>query len=294
MSDNVNRESKQQATILVTGATGKVGRRLVEVLRAGGHEVRAVSRSTEIRLDWTDPSTWDAALEGVAAAYIIPPDHPFPADDFVAAAVKAGVRRLVAQSGRRIDRLAEVAGVGPEAIGMSAAQAAVQASGIEWTVLQPNNFNENFSEGDYYQAVLSGELALPLKDTTEPLIAVADIAAVAAAVLTEDGHQGKVYELSGPESLSMDEAMAAITAASGRTVTFRAETPEEHDEALRAAGLPEDLVMFLNLMYQFMRGGHLADPTDNVKRILGRDPITFAAWAAETAKTGVWSGATTA
>jgi uncharacterized protein YbjT (DUF2867 family) len=286
MSDNSNAND----TILVTGATGKVGRRLVEILRAGGHDVRAVSRSTAIPLDWTDPSTWDAVLDGVDAVYIIPPDHPFPADEFVAAAVGAGVRRLVTQSGRRVDALAEYAGVGPEAIGMLAAQTAVQASGIEWTILQPNNFNENFSEGDYYPAVLAGELALPLKDTTEPLIAVADIAAVAAAALTEDGHQGKVYELSGPESLSMDDAMAAVSAASGRPVTFRAETPEEHDEALRAAGLPKDLVMFLNLMYEFMRAGNMTTVTNDVEQVLGRKPITFAAWATETAKTGVWAG----
>lgn len=284
-------EHTHTGTILVTGATGKVGRRLTELLQAGGHDVRAVSRSTAIPLAWTDESTWDAALEDVAAVYLVPPDHPFPADAFVAAAEKAGVRRIVAQSGRRVQDLAAAAGVGPEAIGMYAAQTAVQASGIEWTVLQPNNFNENFSEGDYYPALLAGELALPLAGTTEPLIAVADIAAVAAAVLTGDGHHGRVYELSGPESLSMDAAMAAIAAASGKPVAFRAETPEEHDAALRAAGLPEDLVEFLNLMYEFMRGGAMAATTGDVERVLGRAPIRFADWAAETAKTGVWSGA---
>ncbi|MEU6250883.1 NAD(P)H-binding protein [Glycomyces sp. NPDC047010] len=282
-------EHTTNGTILVTGATGKVGRRLIEILRDGGHDVRAVSRSTPIPFDWTDESTWDAALEGVAAVYIIAPDHPFPADAFVAAAVKAGVRRVVAQSGRRIQDLAALAGVGPEAIGMYAAQAAVEASGVEWTVLQPNNFNENFSEGDYYPFVLAGEVALPLADTTEPLIAAADIAAVAAAVLTEDGHDGRVYELSGPESLSTADAVAAIAAASGKPVAFRAETPEEHDAGLRAAGLPEDLVVFLNLMYEFMRGGAMSATADGVERVLGRGPIRFADWAADTAKTGVWS-----
>jgi uncharacterized protein YbjT (DUF2867 family) len=284
-------ETTANGTILVTGATGKVGRRLVEILRADGRDVRAVSRSTDIPLDLTDPSTWDAALDGVTAVYIVPPDHPFPADEFAAAAVKAGVRRLVSQSGRRVQDLAALAGVGPEAIGMHAAQVAVQNSGVEWTVLQPNNFNENFSEGDYYPAVLAGEVALPLAGTTEPLIAVADIAAVAAAVLTGDGHGGKVYELTGPESLSMDAALAAIAGASGKAVAFRAETPEEHDEALSAAGLPADLVMFLNLMYRFMRDGGMTETTGTVAQILGREPIAFADWAAETAKTGVWADA---
>ncbi|GAA2286645.1 NAD(P)H-binding protein [Glycomyces scopariae] len=284
-------ETTATETILVTGATGKIGRRLVEVLRAGGHHVRAVSRSTDIPFDWADSSTWAAALDGVTAVYVIPPDHPFPADAFAAAAVEAGVRRLVSQSGRRIQDLSALAGVGPDVIGMHAAQHAVQASGIDWTVLQANNFNENFSEGDYLPAVLSGDVALPLADTTEPLIAADDIAAVAAAVLTEDGHAGKVYEITGPESLTMDEAIAAIAGASGKAVRFRAESPEEHDEAMRAAGLPDELIAFLNVMYRFMRDGSMSETTDDVKRVLGRDPIRFADWAASTAKTGVWADA---
>ncbi|WP_344484322.1 NAD(P)H-binding protein [Glycomyces endophyticus] len=284
-------ETSTTETILVTGATGKIGRRLVEVLHADGRNVRAVSRHTEIPFDWTDPSTWDAALDGVTAVYVIPPDHPFPADEFVATAVRSGVRRLVSQSGRRIEELSALAGIGHEVIGMHAAQVAVQASGIEWTVLQANNFNENFSEGDYLPAVLSGDVALPLAGTTEPLIAADDIAAAAAAVLTRDGHAGKVYEITGPESLSMDDAVAAIAAASGKAVSFRAESPEEHDAAMRAAGLPEELVGFLNIMYQFMRNGTMAEATGDVKQILGRDPIRFADWAVDTAKTGVWTDA---
>jgi len=87
----------------------------------------------------------------------------------------------------------------------------------------------------------------------------------------------------------MADAMAAVAAASGKPVAFRDETPEEHDAGLRAAGLPEDLVMFLNLMYEFMRGGAMSATTDGVARVLGREPVRFADWAAETAKTGVWS-----
>ncbi|MDA1359497.1 NAD(P)H-binding protein [Glycomyces luteolus] len=164
--------SKENDIILVTGATGKVGRRLTAQLHEAGHSVRAVSRSTEIRFDWHDESTWAAAFEDVTAAYLIPPDEPFPAVAIAAAAAEAGVRRLVAQSGRRIEVLAEAAGAEPEAIGMYAAQEAAMASGLEWTVLQANNFNQNFSEGDMLEAILAGELRLPVEDTVEPFIDV--------------------------------------------------------------------------------------------------------------------------
>lgn len=277
------------STILVTGGTGKVGRRLVSHLTDAGHDVRAVSRSTAIPFDWHDDSTWGPALDGAAAVYLIPPDEPFPAAAFAAAAAKAGVRRLVAQSGRDIHVLAEAAGVGPEAIGMYAAQVAVQDSGLEWTVLQPNNFNQNFSEGDYLEALRAGELALPLEGTSEPFIDVEDIAAVAAAVLTEDGHHGQVYQLSGPESHTFADALAIIAKASGTEIRFRSETPEEHDAALRSAGLPEPLVAFLNVMYQVMREGKIADTADGVSRVLGREPVAFADWAARAAAEGAWA-----
>ncbi|MDN3242624.1 NmrA family NAD(P)-binding protein [Glycomyces tritici] len=275
--------------ILVTGATGKVGRRLTARLREAGHTVRAVSRSTEIRFDWHDESTWAAALEGVSAAYLIPPDEPFPAAAVAAAAEQAGVRRLVAQSGRRIHVVAEAAGVGPEAVGMYAAQEAVKASGLEWTVLQANNFNQNFSEGDMLGAILAGELVLPVEDTVEPFIDVDDIAEVAAAVLTEDGHHGRTYELSGPESLTFPAAVDAIAQAAGKPVVFQSVGPEEYAAALRAEQLPEDLVFFLDVMYRVMREGKIGDVADGVEQVLGRKPTAFADWAKRAAAEGAWA-----
>ncbi|MEV3936401.1 NmrA family NAD(P)-binding protein [Glycomyces sp. NPDC049804] len=275
--------------ILVTGATGKVGRRLTARLAEAGHTVRGVSRSTEIRFDWHDESTWAAALAGVTAAYLIPPDEPFPAAGIVAAAEQAGVKRLVAQSGRRIHVLAEAVGAGPETIGMYALQEAVQASGLEWTVLQANNFNQNFSEGDMLPAVLAGELFLPVDDTVEPFIDVEDIAAVAVAVLTGDGHHGKTYELSGPEALTFPEAVDAIAEAAGRAVAFQNVTAGEYAAALRAEQLPEDLVFFLDAMYRIMREGKIGDVADGVEQVLGRKPTAFADWAKRAAAEGAWS-----
>ncbi|WP_100449182.1 NAD(P)H-binding protein [Glycomyces xiaoerkulensis] len=271
---------RNESTILVTGATGKVGRRLTERLRTAGHDVRPVSRSTAVPFDWFDRSTWAAALEGVGAVYIIPPDEPFPADEFAAEAVKAGASRLVAQAGRRIHLLTELLGIEPGTIGMHAAQEAVQKTDATWTVLQPNNFNQNFNEGIHLDELHAGELALPLDDAAEPFIDADDIAAVAAAVLTEDGHHGRIYELSGPEALTYAEAVAAISEATGMEVSFRYEGPEAHSARLRSAGAPEELIGFLEAMYQLMREGGIGEVADGVKQVLGREAVSFADWAA--------------
>jgi uncharacterized protein YbjT (DUF2867 family) len=283
--------SIENETILVIGATGKIGRRLTSRLREAGHDVRAVSRSTEIRFDWHDESTWAAAFEGVTAAYLIPPDEPIPAATVVAAAEKAGVRRLVAQSGRRIHVLAEAVGLGPEAIGMYAIQEAVKDFSGEWAVLQANNFNQNFSEGDFRETILAGELALPVDGTVEPFIDGDDIAAVAAAVLTGEGHHGKVYELSGPEALTFPEAVDAIAQATGKPIVFQNVSPEAYAAALRSEELPEDLVVFLDAMYRIMREGKIGDVADGVEQVLGRKPVAFADWAKREAEAGAWKTA---
>ncbi|MGH8879280.1 MAG: NAD(P)H-binding protein [Stackebrandtia sp.] len=270
--------------ILIVGGTGKTGRRVARQLTAKGHSVRVASRSTSPRLDLRDESTWDAVLDGVDAVYIAPPDDPFPVEEFVDRAVKAGVRRLVSLSGRRIqlmDREAQTS--------MARTQNALRGSGAEWTVLQANNFNQNFSEGDYRDMVAAGELSFPLGDTREPVIDAEDIAEVAAVVLTTDGHSQKVYELTGPRGLTFTEIAAEIGKATGRSMSVRDVTPEQHEAELREAGFPEELIGFLNAMYEFMRSGAMAEPTDHVRRVLGREPADFADWAAKAAAEGALS-----
>ncbi|GAB3661476.1 SDR family oxidoreductase [Glycomyces tarimensis] len=99
-----------QELIAVTGASGKIGRRLVRRLQTEGRAVRELSRGANVRFGWHDRSTWETALTGASAVYLTPPDEPIPADDFVAAAVAAGVRRLVTQSGKRLHLLASALG----------------------------------------------------------------------------------------------------------------------------------------------------------------------------------------
>jgi uncharacterized protein YbjT (DUF2867 family) len=177
------------------------------------------------------------------------------------AAASGGVRRLVLLSGRR-----EPAARRCEEI--------VVGSGLEWTVVRASWFAQNFDEGHLLGPVLDGVVALPAADVPEPFVDAADVAEVAVAALTGDGHAGRVYEVTGPETLTFAEATAVIGAAAGRPVRHRAVGPAEYRGVLVGHGVPEHEAAML---------------TDLVGQALGRAPRTFADYARAAAATGVWS-----
>ncbi|GAB2589927.1 NAD(P)H-binding protein [Kribbella endophytica] len=274
-------------TILVLGATGKTGRRVVPRLRGMGFEVRAASRSGEVRFDWLEREGWGEVLRGVSAVYLVAPEEAEPAEAFVELAVKAGVKRFVVLSGRGIDRAAEAlparadGSPGVFGPGMVAAERAVEASGAEWSVIRANNFAQNFSEDVWTAPVQAGRLALPLGAVGEPFVDVEDVAEVAAALLTEAGHSGRIYDVSGPDSLTFAEAVEVI----GRwtkPIEYVELTPDQYAEELRAEGYPEEVVEVLEAMFGIMRAGHLSAPAKGVEQVLGRPPASFAAYAERT------------
>lgn len=262
--------------ILVLGATGKTGRRVVRALEAAGAKVRAASRSSAHRFDWSDEPTWKPVLDGVAAAYVIAPEDPALAAPFVELAEAAGVGRLVLLSGRGLDET-------PDDVfqGMHAAEKAVRSSGLSWTILRANNFAQNFSEDLWRPEVEAGRLSLPMDDTPEPFVDVRDIAEVAALVLTTDGHDGRTYDLTGPEGITFAAAVGKIAAATGRAIELVRLTPAEYREFLLSQGVPEEFVVELDGMFEGMRNGLMATPTDDVSRLLGRPATSFDDYVAE-------------
>ncbi|MEM8556242.1 MAG: NAD(P)H-binding protein [Bacteroidota bacterium] len=270
--------------ILVIGGTGKTGRRIVDRLRTRGHAVRVGSRSATPRFDWNDETTWDAALEGTSAAYITyAPDLAIPgATDAIQALVtrakRHGVQRLVLLSGR----------------GEAEAQACeriVQESGLAWTVVRASWFNQNFSEGAFADMVLAGQITLPAGDIPEPFVDVDDIAEVAVAALTEPGHEGEVYEVTGPRLMTFEDLATDLTAATGRPIQF---VPVPHDafvEGIRASGAPKEVVWMLDYLFATVLDGRNAHLTDGVQRALGRPPKDFAAYARDAAEAGAWRAA---
>lgn len=283
MEDNImNMKEKIKDQVLVLGATGKTGRRIVERLNGLGVPVRIGSRAATPTFSWEERSSWDRVLNGVSAIYIsYAPDLAVPgASDAISAlvnqAIAHGVKRIVLLSGR-----GEAEAQRCEAI--------IQRDEIDWTVVRASWFMQNFSEGVFMEMVLAGEVTLPAGDVREPFIDADDIADVAVAALTEqDWHSGQVYEVTGPRLLTFAEAVDEIARATGREIRYQQIPVEAYVAGAKAAGLPNEYLWLLEYLFTTMLDGHNACLTDGVQRALGREPRDFSDYARSVAATGVW------
>ncbi|WP_371625186.1 NAD(P)H-binding protein [Streptomyces sp. NBC_01116] len=278
-----------QEPVLVIGGTGKTGRRVVARLRERGVETRAASRSGDTLFDWADLTTWAAALDGVATVYITPLDTtPSPTPAFVEQAVAGGVRRLVLLSARGTD-VPGFFGPGYEDGGPHGeGERAVRASGVTWTILRPGWFAQNFSEGVFLDAVLAGELALPTGDGKAAFVDADDIAEVAVAALTEDGHAGQEYGLSGPRALGMDEVLDEIAKETGKRAAYVRVDTDAFRAGLVAQGFEDvEAGLWTDALRPITTSAE-APVLDGVRRALGREPRDFAAFVRDAAARGAW------
>ncbi|GAA3040060.1 NAD(P)H-binding protein [Streptosporangium longisporum] len=264
--------------VLVLGGTGKTGSRVASALRRRGADPAVASRRGPVRFDWADRSTWGPALEGVDAVYVVDsqgPDAPEEVRAFAGLAAGAGVRRLVLLSSRT---LGEMGG------DLLATERAVKEPGVRWTILRPTWFAQNFTELDFIASPLNdtGELRLPTGDGREAFIDLEDLAEVAAVALTEDGHAGRTYVLSGPRSFSFAEAVGEIARASGRALRFVPVSEDAYRAELAAAGYPDAVAEEMIAVLRHVRLERGWEPTDGVLRVLGRPPRDFAEYVART------------
>lgn len=264
---------------LLLGGAGTTGRRVARRLRAAGLSVRVTSRTHgDVRLDLDDPSTWSAALDGVGAAYLIEPDlGQRRLSRLVDAAALAGVRRLVLLSAPGVEN--------NQAHPLWPVEEAVKGSGVEWTIVRPNWFAQNFSETFWSPGIRAGVLALPTGDGATAFVDAEDIADVVAAALTQEGHDGQTYELTGPRALTFGEACDLIGRAADRTIRHVDLSPEAFIQAQLAHGVPAEAAKQLAGIYTSIRDGLAATVFDGVQRALGRLPRSFedfvaAAWGA--------------
>lgn len=278
---NNNTRSDSAGHILVIGGTGKTGRRIVTGLQAKGIPARIGSRSASPSFDWNNEKNWDACFVDIEAVYICySPDLAMPgATDAIQALVdrarQKGVRRVVLLSGR----------------GEAEAQACeriVQESGLEWTIVRSSWFYQNFSEGAFADMVSAGQITLPAGDIPEPFVDVDDIADVAILALTEPGHAGEVYEVTGPRLMTFADIAAELSKATNREITY-VELP--HDAfvgAVANSGAPKDVVWMLDYLFSTVLDGRNAYLTDGVQRALGRPPRDFAEYARTAMGAGAW------
>ncbi|MFQ6026339.1 MAG: NAD(P)H-binding protein [Dehalococcoidia bacterium] len=271
---------KNPEKILVTGGTGKTGRRVAQRLSALGHPVRIGSRSGETPFDWTDQATWAPALRNVGAVYLTYyPDLAIPGavdtvGSFIELAMARGIRRLVLLSGRGEEEAQR-------------AEQVLQDSRADWAILRCSMFSQNFSEYWLRYPVVRGEVVLPVGDVEEPFLDADDIADVAVAALTDDRHVGQLYELTGPRLLTFPAAVEEIAKAVGRDIRYMRVSADQYASALEAE-LPPEFVWLVKYIFTNVLDGRNAYLTDGVQRALGREPRDFADYARNAASSGVW------
>jgi uncharacterized protein YbjT (DUF2867 family) len=268
-------------TVLVTGATGSVGRLVVDELVAVGAPVRALTNNPAKAAlpDGVDvvkgylgrPATLPAALEGVDTVYLAP--LPAVVDEFVAHAKQAGVRRVVTLSGEPADYEAQG---DPARWHYYKIERAIEDAGFEWTHLRPGQFMNNtldWAHSIKAEGIVRGSYARAVQTPID----LADIAAVAGIVLRDDRYTGRKLVMSGPEAITQPDQVEAIGAAIGRQLKFEELTPEQTLETwtpLMGAETAQWLLDGFRMMAEYRM-----EPEPAVSEITGRPATTYRQWA---------------
>lgn len=270
----------ERPRVLVIGATGTTGSRLVRRLRAVGCEVRPASRTAPaetdgwVRFDWLDEATHARALDGIDRMYLIPPllvaDPSAAMTEFLERALETGVQRVVLLSASAI----------PEGTpGVGAVHAAVRREATEWAVLQPTWFAQNFVDPHHHHGASirrEGAFYTAAGDGRVPFVDADDIAAVAAHALTDETPHNRAHVITGPRAMTHAEAAAVLSEANGREVRHVPVSADEASRRMVAAGIPESFAPILAQLEVAIGQGAEDRVTDTVLAVTGRPPRTFA------------------
>lgn len=279
------REGSAGSGVLVVGSSGKVGRRVVEGLRAKGEQVRPAGRSVSgpgtVIFDWERPETWQEALAGIDRAFLIRPqavaDSQAAVGELLAAAQGSALRHVVLMTayGTELD----------ETSVFRQEEKMVEVSGFDWTFLRPNWFWQNFSEGDLFlpSIMTRDEIKAPAAEGAVSFVDTGDIAAVAVAAMTEPGHTGRAYSLTGPTAVTFADVAEAIGEACGRTVRYVDQDPTESLSELVAMGVPATFAELSRHLYDTVRAGYAAGVEPAVEQVTGRPARDLKAFARQAA-----------
>lgn len=273
-------------TILVLGATGNVGSQVVKQLSAIGANVRAAVRSPRkaealkgngvslTEFDTDKPETVQAAFQGVDKVFLLTPLLPNMVElsaNLVEAAKKAGVKHIVKSSG-----------MGAEAEpGITVTrwhrqtEKAIEASGIAFTFVRPNGFMQNYANFSGPSIKTQNAFYLPVGDGKVSYIDARDIASVATVALTQQGHEGKAYEITGSEALSNQEIAEIISQAVSRKINYVDVSEDAARSEMKQAGMPEVLVEATVELYDLYKAGYASEVTPAVEQVTGKKPISF-------------------
>ncbi|WP_410609791.1 SDR family oxidoreductase [Amycolatopsis sp. lyj-109] len=282
--------------IVVTGATGHLGKLVVEGLleklpadqivaavRTPEKAADLAERGVEVRrADYADPDSLVTAFKGADKVLLVSSSEvgqrAAQHQAVVEAAEQAGVGHLVYTSAPQATTSALV--LAPE---HKATEELIQASGLTATILRNNWYNENYAD-TIKQAVQTGSFAGSAGDGRVASATRADYAAAAVAVLTGEGHEGKVYELAGDVTWTNADLAAEIGQATGREITYVDLPADEHAKVLTQAGLPEPVAGFLVALDANIKDGLLAETTDDLRTLIGRPTTPIGVTVAELAR----------
>ncbi|SDL24695.1 NAD(P)H-binding protein [Kriegella aquimaris] len=274
---------KEQSNILVIGGTGKTGRKVANKLTKAGHNVRIGSRSTSPSFDWDDSETWGHALRGMDKVYItFQPDLAVPGalaaiEELTKQAKRADVKKLVLLSGKGE----------PEA---ELCEQVVIHSGLAYTIVRASWFNQNFSESFFLEPILEGFVALPQADVKVPYVDTDDIADVAVEALLHNKHDGKIYQLTGPRTLTFREVIQEIAEATQRDIAFTPIALSAYIHVMKEQGVPADFIWLIEYLFTEVLGNpNTAEITNDIEQVLGRPPKDFSEYIKETTTAGIWN-----
>ncbi len=276
-----------QNRVLVTAANGALGQAIVRAAGDAGLPVRQAVRHLEkanpnveaVRLDYADPTTIAPALAGVSAIVLmsppLDPNAPAQLGAVVDAAKAAGIRHIVLISAFGVNH--------NEQAPLRVVEHLLIDSGVPFTILRPNFFMENFSQGSLASGIREqNAIYLAAGDGRTSFISAQDIATVVVTAL-QQRLTGREFDLTGPAALDHAEVAKIISDVSGRAVVYHAVTEEQMLAGARSHGMPEPAVGYLGVLYGVVRAGFAAGVTGDFEKITGRKPMTFEAFARSTA-----------
>lgn len=268
--------------ILVLGATGKTGRRVVERLTTLNLPFKIGSRKAIPAFDWEDSSTWAKVLNGISKVYVtFQPDLAVPKaigiiKAFVDTAKQCGVQHLILLSGRG-EKEAQMC------------ENIIVDSGLDWTFVRASWFMQNFSEDFLLDPILANTVVLPTINTTDPFVDADDIADVVVEALIKDIHSKKIYELTGPKLLTFENIVSKISNVVKRNILYQEVTLDEYVAILRSYKISEDFIWLIKYLFTENLDGRNESTTNDVEKVLGRKPGTVENYITKTNQTGIWN-----
>jgi len=272
-------------TVLVTGATGTVGSRVVDRLTDRDVTVRAATRGPAdeqfqgdvepVAFDFEKPETWGAAFEGVDAVFLVRPPAIARVGDSMLPAIDAGARVGV----ERIVLLSVLGAEQNPLLPHRKIEKHLRDSDATWTFLRASFFMENLLAVHRREITEHGEIVVPAGDGETSFVAADDVAAMAVAALTESGHEYRAYDVTGPEAVTYYDVAHTLSDALDRSVTYEAPSLARFVRHSRRLGRDWSFLLVMAALYTTARLGLAGRVSDDVKRVLGRPTMSFREWA---------------